>query len=406
MKLTDIEIRKAAAGEAPVILRDEFGLYLEISPAGLRSWRLRIRAGGSNSRLTLGHYPKMSLAAARKARDSVRAGQPVDGQGDSPPAPVVTVRAAAAEWHETNRSRWGEKHAANVLGSLEREVFPIIGDDDVRAVTAPRVKHILKGIEARGVMDHAHDIRQRIEAVFRYAKSSGYCDSNPAADMRDVLKALPKATPRPAVVTLDEAKTCLGAAESIPAMPITRLAMRFLALTAQRPGEVRAAEWSEFSGLDGAAPVWRIPAEHMKMKRAHEVPLSPAAVETLEALHRLSGKSPLAFPAFDDAQKPISEGALGEMLERAGYKGRHVPHGWRAAFSTIMNGRRPADRAVIDLMLAHESKDKVEAAYNRQTHWSTRVEIAAEWAKLIMKGRPPAAALLNLPKRSPRVARD
>lgn len=400
-KLTDIAIRKATPSHDKAIrLQDEKGLYLEISQEGLRTWRVHLRAKGQKEkRITIGHYPAMSLVAARKARDLSR--NPEAFVPEVIPAPF---RAVATEWHTTNKARWNADHAVAVLASLEKEVFPILGDLDVRKITAPQIKTLLKGIEARGVHDRVHDIRQRLEAVFRFAKASGLCETNPAADMRDVLKAIPAATPRAAVVTIDEVRKCLAAGEGVPAFPATRLALRFLALTAQRPGEVRKAEWQEFEGLDGDDPIWRIPAEHMKMNREHVVPLAPAAVELLAALAKLSGNLPICFPAFDDAAKPISENSVGYLLNRAGYAGRHVPHGWRSSFSTIMNGRRPADRAIIDMMLAHVKGDKVEAAYNRAQHWETRVEIAHEWAGLLLKDAKPAAELLDLPKRSGRGA--
>jgi integrase len=403
-KLTDVAIRKAVPNPDKIIrLHDEKGLYLEISPAGLRTWRVHVRAKGNEKRHSIGHYPAMSLVAARKQRDLIRNPE----AAPAPEVPPAPLREVAAEWHATNKARWNADHAMAVLSSLEKEVFPTLGDMCVRTITPLKVKELLKSIEARGVHDRAHDIRQRLEAVFRYAKASGLCETNPAADMRDVLQAIPPAKPRAAVVTIDAARACLAAGEAVPAFPATRIALRFLAITAQRPGEVRKAEWSEFEGLEPVIPfpwnpIWRIPAEHMKMGREHIVPLAPAAVELLAVLRDLTGNAEICFPAFHDSMKPISENAMGYLLNRAGYAGRHVPHGWRAAFSTIMNGRRPADRAVIDLMLSHEKEDKIEAAYNRQTHWDTRVDIAAEWALLLLKGAKPAEELLDGPKRSPR----
>ena len=161
-------------------------------------------------------------------------------------------------------------------------------------------------------------------------------------------------------------------------------------MTAARPGEVRGAAWSEFEGLGGPEPLWRVPAERMKMRRDHLVPLSRQAVEAVEAARAFTGRGPLPFPNARHAHRRMSENAIGYLLNRAGYHRRHVPHGWRATFSTLMNERHRADRQVIDLMLAHAPKDKVEGAYNRAAHLARRRELAQEWADLLLEGMPPA----------------
>ena len=198
---------------------------------------------------------------------------------------------------------------------------------------------------------------------------------------------------------LKDAVAALIKVETLPARPVTRLAMRLLALTALRQGELRGAYWTEFEGLDGKAPVWRVPASRMKMKREHVVPLSPQAVETLALLRTLTGTGPMPFPSTSNAHKPMSENALGFLLSRAGYQKLHVPHGWRASFSTIMNERYPADRPIIDLMLAHKPRDAVEGAYNRAEHMARRRELAQIWADLVTKDLTPPDTLLELPRR-------
>jgi integrase len=201
------------------------------------------------------------------------------------------------------------------------------------------------------------------------------------------------------VVGLDEARAVLAAVENEVAFPVTKLALRLLALVAVRPGELRGARWEEFSDLDGAAPAWTVPGPRMKMKKPHTVPLARQAAEVIAAVRTLTGRGPLLFPNLRNAHQPMSENAMGYLLNRAGYHGQHVPHGWRAAFSTIMNERHRVDRDVIDLMLAHAPKDKTEAAYNRAAHMERRRELAQEWADLLLEGRPPAAELLEGPRR-------
>jgi integrase len=402
MKLTDLEIKKKAkpADSGVVRLPDELGLYLEVSPGGVKSWRLRVRSKGANTIKTIGHYPAMSLAKARDMRDALRRNDP---SVTPPPPPAPTFEEVALEWHGVYRSRWKAKHAANVLSSLKREIFPFIGSDPVDTIKAPAIKKLLTAFEATpsvpSRMNVAHDVRQRIEAVFRFAVASGLCENNPASSMRDVISPLPVAVPRPAATTLEAARAVLVAVDSTPGYPLTRLAMRLLALTALRNGELRGAKWDEFEGLDGDLPVWRVPAERMKMKREHIVPLAPQAVEVIEEIRKLSGNMDFVFPSLSDIRKPMSENALGYLLNRAGYHGRHVPHGWRSSFSTIMNGRRRQDRQIIDLMIAHKNKDDIEAAYNRQEFAAERREIACEWANILLEGMPPASALAVLPKR-------
>jgi integrase len=193
----------------------------------------------------------------------------------------------------------------------------------------------------------------------------------------------------------------LRTAETRPGQPVTKLALRFLALTVVRPGpELLGARLAEIEDLDGEAPTWRVPLARTKTKKAdHLVPLAPAAVDVIRTLLPFVGPSGLLFPTARTTRRAISNNAIGYLLNRAGYHGVHVPHGWRAAFSTVMNERHRADRAVIDLMLSHAPKEKVEAAYNRAAHMERRRELAEEWAALLLKGMPPAAALLEGPRR-------
>ena len=180
---------------------------------------------------------------------------------------------------------------------------------------------------------------------------------------------------------------------------MTRLALRLIALTAVRPEELRGALWEEFEDLNGDAPIWRIPAARMKgdierkdeLGGDHLVPLAPEGVAVLKAVWKLSGQGKLVFPNNRHSHRPMSENALGYLINRAGYHGRHVPHGFRAAFSTIMNEwakehGRPDDREVIDLMLAHVPMNKVEGAYNRAAYMPRRRELAIIWANMLTTG--------------------
>jgi len=410
-RLSDAKIRQTKVAGKPQKLSDGSGLYLLITPAGAKSWRFRFARGGREQVITLGHYPDVGLAESRRRRDTalaaVREGQdPTAALRPPEVAPARTLEDEARAWHEAHRRMWAPHHASDVLESLAREVFPVIGAVAIEAVTAPQILAVLRPVEARGAVELAHRLRQRLSAVLDYAVALGHAPANPAASLRRALAPVVRTGRRPAVATLEDARAVLQAAEAVPAHPVTRLALRLLALTAVRPGELRGARWEEFAGLDGPEPVWTIPADRMKgtvERRAdtpdHVVPLAPAAVEALQAVRSLTGRGPLPFPSWRRAHQPLSENAIGYLMHRAGFQGRQTAHGWRATFSTVMNDLHPGDQAVIDLMLAHVPAGAVERAYNRALHLARRREIAEEWAGMLMEGMPPAAELLRLPRK-------
>ena len=409
--LTDIQIRKAKAADKPYRLTDGGGLHLFVTPSGGRLWRLRYEFAGKEKLLSLGPYPDVSLADARAARDEakrvLRAGRdPGVVKKQQRSEAVDTFEAIARQWHGLQRQRWTETHAGDVINSLERDVFPTLGSAPIRDIDAPAVLALLREIEGRAAKETAHRVRQRMSAVFVFAIASGIGFTDPAAIVQKALAPVMKGR-QPAITDLTKARKILADAEAIPAHPGTKLALRLLAITAVRPGALIGTPWIEFDGLDDEEPIWQIPAARMKLRlhmkdddaRDHLVPLPRQAVETIAALRRLSGRGPFVFPNTRSSRKPLSENAIGYLLNRAGYHHRHVPHGWRSTFSTIMNERFPADSRIIDLMLAHTPKDKVEGAYNRAAHLHRRRELAQLWADMIMSGRPPAAALLVLPRR-------
>jgi integrase len=409
--LSDLTIRRAKPKKKAFVLADGRGLGLYVSPAGARLWRFRYLMGGKPRYLTFGSYPSMPLAEARKARDTARE-QVRDGldpalvmkaaQDQRRAEALDTFEALAREWHALQKSTWTPVHAADVLGSLEKDIFPAIGALPVRGITAPMVLAELRKIEARPAIETARRVRQRMSAVFVYAIASGRGEADPAAIVQNAMAPLKKGR-QPAITALEDVRKILRAVEAIPSFPVTKLAMRLIALTALRPGVLVATPWDELPDLAASAPVWTVPSERMKLRlhlkgderRDHLVPLAPQAVEVIEAVKILTRESVYLFPNGRFFLKPMSENALGYALNRAGYHHRHVPHGWRSSFSTIMNERHPEWRAVIDLMLAHVPKNDVESAYNRAAYLEQRRAIALEWADLLMKDMVPAAALLK-----------
>lgn len=422
--LTDTAVRKAEPRDKPYKLADAGGLYLYVAPSGLKSFRMKFRLDGKEKLLTFGNYPDTKLSAAREKRDAARQSirDNVDPSGArkraqeerdrerAEQAKLVTFEAAARSWWDMQRGRWAPVHAADVITSLERDVFPTLGARPLIAIKAPDVLATLRAVEDRGSIETARRLRQRIDAVYDMFISEGVVELNPAASVANALRPLPKKGRQPALVEVDDARGVLIAAEASGASPITKLASRFLALTQSRPGMVRGVMWDEIEGVDwddrAYGPflaIWRVPAARMKLTLhlkdeeafEHIIPLSWQAVDVLRAARRLTGRNGLVFPSQRHSHRPLSENAIGYLYNRVGYHGRHVPHGWRSSFSTTMNAlavkrKQMSDPAVIELMLAHVPENKVKAAYDRAGHMERRRELSQEWSDLLMKGMAPA----------------
>lgn len=413
--MNDLQCKNAKPRKKAYKLSDSHGLYLHVQPTGLRVWRWNFRFEGVAQTMTLGRYPELSLTDARLERaayDKIRRSGVDPRQGrqqikqSQADTEAATFKAIALRWHAQREDRWTAVHAANIKAGLERDVFPHIGDKPVSKVTSKMVLSVLEPIEARGAVDRAHRLRQHLSAIFQLAIARDLAEHDPAAKLKGALK--PKANGRqPALHSIEDARALLLAAEKEPGHPLTKLASRLLALTAVRSGSLRHAEPHEFE-LDTDAPIWRIPASKMKLSKAQKqseafdfiVPLAPQAVEVVKLALKLTEGGKYVFPNARFADKPMSENAISVMYRRLPrFASRHVPHGWRSTFSTIMNERaqdldRPADRAIIDLMLAHKPSG-VEALYNRASFMPRRRVIAEEWAELLLKGMPPAASLLE-----------
>jgi integrase len=398
--LTDVAVRKAKGRDRPYKMGDTGGLFLLVAPSGVRGWRFKYRFAGVEKSLSFGVYPEVSLGEARSRRDEARA-QLRDGLNPSeerrrklaPAAVAQTFEAVARKRHRLQLPKWKREHGANVLQQLESDIFPDLGAKPITDITAPMVLATVRTIEARGAIDTARRLRQRMSAIFVYGIASGVCSNDPANVISRAMAPMKPGGRRPAITGLDGIRAVLLACDAADGAAIIKLAMRLLALTAVRPGELAGAAWSEFEDLDGDAPLWRIPKERMKgelgSQAEHLVPLSLQAVVTINAVRQITGKETLLFPNRRSRQRPMTGEALSCLLDRAGFKGQHVPHGWRSAFSTIMNEvaereGRPGDRAIIDLMLAHTPKDQVEKIYNRSAYMPRRRELGQAWADLLI----------------------
>jgi len=417
--LTDIACKKAAPKDKPYKLADGHGLYLYVTPTGFKSWRWKYRFAGKEKRLVFGGYPSLSPAKARMMReDAARqllAGvDPAVDKRQQSAAQIAragnTFETIANDWFASQEPTWSKRYAAIVRRSLDVDVFPRIGKLPIGDITTPLVLEVLRPIEQRGAIETAHRVRQRISEVFARAIGSGIASSDPATIAARALSKVRKGK-FPAVRTIEAARAVLTKVEAQPGHPLTKIASRLLALTAVRSGVLRMAEPREFEDLDGAAPIWRVPAAKMKLvvERKEDaafefiVPLSRQAVELVKLAIEFTGKNaPLIFRSVRHPRKPISDSTISKAYREAGFSGIHVPHGWRSTFSTIMNElaaveNRVGDRAIIDLMLAH-IPEGVEAAYNRAAYMPRRRELAQEWADMLTAGLPPAATLLTGPR--------
>ena len=432
--LTDTKVRAAKATGKPYKLSDGQQLYLHVSAAGGRSWRMNYQFGRNaqgkpaQKTLTIGPYPAISLADARVARDAAKAllargVEPKPADLFERAAPVADNRpdfeTVARQWHALQAKRWSKTHTSDVLDRLEADVFPAIGKAKLADLRAAEIYQVLQAVVERGAIETALRLRQRISAIFVYGIAFDLVDSDPAQNLALALPRKPKAKKQPAIVDIDQLRQLIVDCEAERCRAPTKLALRFLALTAVRPNELHGARWDEFEDLDGEKPVWRIPAKRMKGKLErkleeggeHLVPLAPEAVQVIKAVQIINGDLPLVFPSDRHPHRPMSENTLRALLIRAGYYQRHVPHGFRAAFSTIMNGwcergwresghsGASPDRAIIDLMLAHVPDNKVEGAYNRAAYLDRRRELACEWAGLLLKDMWPPAIYLGQPMR-------
>jgi integrase len=406
MPLTKIECDRAACPiDRPLIrLSDERGMYLEVTQAGGKYWRLKFRHAGKEKRLALGVYPAVSLAQARKARDEAREAL---AKGDDPAQlkreakqtrainDATTFEAVARQWWEHWKGPKSPRHADYVLRRLEADVFPALGGRPLASVTAPSLLAMAKGIEARGAIDIAKRSLQTCGQIMRYAVAHGLIERNPAADVKpsDALK--PHTKENYARLDAKEMPELLRKIEAYQGTPHTRLAMKLLALTFVRTGELIAARWDEF---DLEAHQWRIPAERMKMRTPHIVPLAPQAVEVLQILHTTSNGRALLFPGERDHDKPMSSNTILKALERMGYKHRMTGHGFRGMASTMLHEQGHGHH-LIELQLAHQERDQVSAAYNHALYLADRTAMMCAWADTLDKLRK-GADVIQLPQRA------
>ena len=385
MPLTDIAIRRAKAANKPVKLYDGAGLYLIVNPNGSRWWRFRYLIAGKEKLISLGVYPEVTLKEARAKRDAERkkvaAGLDPGAMRKAEALSKVlqsenTFEAVAREWFSKREPLWSESHSIRVLRRLEQMLFPWIGARPVAEVSAAELLAVLRRIEARGAVETAHRVRQYASEILRYGIATLRVERDVAADLRGAL-APTRSTSFASVRDPKAVGELLRTIETYKGSFVTRCALKLAPLTFVRPGELRKAEWFEFD-LDAAE--WRIPAERMKMKGAHIVPLSTQAVAILRELRPLTGDGRYLFPGARTKARCMSENTVLAALRRLGYgKGEMTGHGFRSMASTLLNeqGWHPD---AIERQLAHVERNSVRAAYNHAQHLPERRRMMQSWA--------------------------
>lgn len=382
--LTVTEITKAKPTDKQYRLTDERGLVLLVRPNGAKLWQLRYRHEGKEKTASLGQFPDVTLSDARTKRDELRkmvaaGSDPVAVKREQKQAKTTagenTFEIVAREWWAVWSPLRTERHAAYVIRRLEADVFPAIGARPITDIEAPELVAMVKVIEARGALDIAKRSLQTTAYVFRYAIANGKAKRNPATDIKpgDVIK--PRRKTNYARVDATELPQLLRKIEAYQGTPTTRLAMKLIALTFVRTGELINARWPEFN-LDAAR--WDIPAERMKMRTPHTVPLCPQTIDVLRTLHTVTGQRELLFPGECDHEKPMSNNTILGALERMGYLHRMTGHGFRGVASTILH-EHGFDHAHIELQLAHTERNTVSAAYNHALYLPQRAKMMAWW---------------------------
>jgi len=396
--LSDKSIKALKPQDKPRKASDEKGLYLLVTPAGGKLWRLKYRIAGKEKLLTLGQYPEITLAAARERAMEARRGlaNGVDPATERKQAKALineqaqhTFGKVALAWHKREAKRWAPRHAERVLHELKRDLFPNLEETPVSDIKTPALLRVVKGIEARGAMDVAGRAQQRLTSILRYAVQHGLIEHNPGLNLRGIIVKPPEK--HRAAVRLEEVGELVQRiGEYEGRQPLTRLALKLTLLTFLRSTEIRGARWEE---IDFEKRIWTVPAIRdkaqkdggMKCRKEHFVPLSDQAIEVLKEIRALDLSSSLVFPIRAGSKTVMSENTMNHALNKIGYKGRQTVHGLRTVASTILNAgdrRHKWNKDAIERQLAHSPKsdNAVRDAYNRYEFLDERKEMMQWYA--------------------------
>lgn len=393
-KLTHAALRSAKPTQKPYKLSDGGGLYLLVNPNGASWWRFKYQFENREKLLSLGVYPHVTLQQARALRDEARRTlangvDPSAKRQAEKSSTANTFEAVAKEWLALQEKKLAPATYAKAQWTLETLVCPYIGSRPIAKLGATEVLKVLKRIEGRGIHETAHRTRQRCSQVFRYAVQTERAAHDVTADLRGALA--PVVSEHHAAVT-EPARIgeLLRAIDGYTGHIATAYALKLAPLLFVRPGELRHAEWTEFE-LDGFEPQWRIPADKMKMREQHLVPLSKQAVALLRELQPATGRGPYVFPSLRSRLRPMSNNTVNAALRRLGYTSEEMTgHGFRSLASTCLNeqGYHPD---LIELQLAHAERNKVRAAYNKAQRLPERRKMMQAWSDYLDHLRDAAA---------------
>lgn len=389
MGLSDTACRNAKPASKIVKLADSGGLYLYVAPAGGKLWRCDYRHLGKRRTASFGSYPVISLAEARKARDELKRQltlgiDPAQAKKDERRAALAadarSFEKIGREWFAMKLPGWVPSYSDRLMSRMEADLFPALGGRPLSEIEPPELLEVVRKVEGRGAVELAKRELQVAGQIFRFAIATGRATRDPTRDLAGALKSPGRKKHRKAM-PIEDLPEFLSGLDSYDGESVTRLALKLMVLTFVRTSELRAARWAEFEGLDGPEPLWRIPAERMKMRFEHLVPLAPQAVTILNELRPLAGRSPHLFPS------PGKEGFMSNntmlfAMYRMGYHGRATVHGFRGVASTWLNEAGYAPDW-IERQLAHDERDEVRGAYNSAQYLSGRRAMMAEWAMYI-----------------------
>lgn len=384
MALTDTAIKKANFEGKQFKLTDEKGMYLLVNKSG-KYFRLDYRFANKRKTIALGVYPETTLKEARELRDDARkliknGLDPLEERKKNrlqrDEDTQNTFYAVAKEWYEKSITKWSPDTAKRKWHYLEKDALPYIGERPINSITAKELLTVLNRIQDRGAIDVAHRVKGICGEVFRYGIVSDRCERNPSQDLQGAL--IPKRNKHMATITNpDKIGGLLRAIESYEGKYITICALKLLPYVFTRVGELRHAEWSE---IDFKKAQWKIPAEKMKMKRTHIVPLSKQALIILQDIEKVTGSNKYVFPSVNRRERPMSNNTINSALRTMGYEKEEITgHGFRAMASTLLH-EQGWKSDIIEIQLAHAEQNKVKASYNHAEYLEERTKMMQEWA--------------------------
>lgn len=386
--LTESKIKALKPRDKKYKVADGDNLYLQVNPSGKKSWKFRYNFGGVSREHTLGEYSNISLAEARRKKvdDQRLLLDNIDPCSHHLEKKLLaetrdrnTFRMVAEEWFEWRKPYWTPKHAHDTWRRLERHALPLLGRRPIAEIQTVELHAVIRQIENKGATHMSKRVFQICNGVFRYAGMTGRLKLNPADHLKGALA--PHRTQHYPTLLARELPDFLSAFRKLSSTEQNKLAFMILLHTAVRTAELRYAEWSE---IDWEQKLWVIPAEKMKMRRDHTVPITATVEKLLLRLRAITTSNQYLFPNQQARKHPVmSENTINDMIERMGYKNRIVGHGFRSLFSTILNEEGRYRRDAIEMQLAHVEKNQVRAAYNRALYLEERREMMSWWSRYL-----------------------